>query len=115
MSPSSILCRDDVTGNVTVSLRDVPWDQCILGDPLRPKGLMSQQFGNIVRVAPIETVKSEQQAALEAQQAKEKLTPLQILIIPLNYAEPQSGCADSDATLRAWNGRGGYPFQSGHH
>ena len=86
VSQLNIVSGDDVMGTVTVSLRDVPWDQAFSAI-LQAKGMAAQRFGNIVRVAPIETIKAEQQAALEAQQAKEKLTPLQILIIPLNYAQ----------------------------
>jgi type IV pilus assembly protein PilQ len=81
----NIVAGDDVQGTVTVRLEDVPWDQA-LAAVLQSKGLGAQRFGNIVRIAPIETIKAEQQAALEAQQAKEQLTPLQVLVVPLNYA-----------------------------
>jgi type IV pilus assembly protein PilQ len=85
VSGLNIVSGDDVQGSVTVSLVDVPWDQAFSA-VLQAKGLAAQRFGNIVRVAPIETIKGEQQAALEAQRAREELTPLQVLIIPLNYA-----------------------------
>ena len=86
VSNLNIVAGDDVTGTVTVRLEDVPWDQA-LAAILQSKGLGAQRFGNIVRIAPIETIKAEQQAALEAQQAKEQLTPLQVLVVPLNYAD----------------------------
>jgi len=54
---------------------------------LQAKGLGSQKFGNIIRVAPIETIKSEQQSAVEAKRAQEELTELQLLVLPLNYAQ----------------------------
>ncbi|HJN75723.1 MAG TPA: type IV pilus secretin PilQ [Myxococcota bacterium] len=85
VSRLNIVAGDDVTGTVTVRLEDVPWDQA-LAAILQAKGLGAQRFGNIVRVAPIETIKSEQQAALEAQRAKEELTPLKVLVVPLNYS-----------------------------
>jgi type IV pilus assembly protein PilQ len=86
VSNLNIVSGDDVVGTVTVSLRDVPWDQAFSA-VLQAKGMAAQRFGNIVRVAPIETIKAEQQAALEANKAREELTPLKILIIPLNYAK----------------------------
>lgn len=84
----NIVASDDVKGNVTVRLKDVPWDQA-LAAILQSKGLSAQRFGNIIRVAPIETIKSEQQAALEAQDAKKKLEPLQIFVAPLDYANAE--------------------------
>jgi type IV pilus assembly protein PilQ len=64
---------------------DVPWDQA-LAAVLQAKGLGSQRFGNIVRVAPIETIKAEQQAALEAKRAQDELADLSVLVVPLDYA-----------------------------
>ena len=86
VSKLNIVSGDDVSGTVTVRLVDVPWDQAFSAI-LQAKSLAAQRFGNIVRVAPIETIKTEQQAALEAMRAREELTPLQILILPLNYAK----------------------------
>ena len=86
VSNLNIVTGDDVSGRITVRLENVPWDQA-LAAVLQAKGLGSQKFGNIIRVAPIETIKSEQQAALEAKRAEEELTELQLLVLPLNYAQ----------------------------
>ena len=86
VSRLNIIASDDVKGTVTVRMEDVPWDLAFAA-VLQAKGLGSQRFGNVVRVAPIETIKSEQQSALEAKRAKEELTELQLLVIPLNYAQ----------------------------
>jgi type IV pilus assembly protein PilQ len=85
VSKLNIVAGDDVSGQVTVRMEDVPWDQA-LAAVLQAKGLGSQRFGNIVRVAPIETIKAEQQAALEAKRAQEELTDLSLLVVPLDYA-----------------------------
>ena len=77
---------DDVSGRVTVRFQNVPWDQALLAAS-SSKGLGSQKFGNIIRVAPIETIKSEQQSAVEAKRAQEELTELQLLVLPLDYAQ----------------------------
>ncbi len=86
VSKLNLVAGDDVKGRITVRLENVPWDQA-LAAILQAKGLGSQRFGNIVRIAPIETIKSEQQAALEAQRAARELEPLQVYVVPLNYAQ----------------------------
>ncbi|MBN1336333.1 MAG: type IV pilus secretin PilQ [Deltaproteobacteria bacterium] len=86
VSKLNLVSGDDVRGRITVRLENVPWDQA-LAAILQAKGLGSQRFGNIVRIAPIETIKAEQQAALEAQRASRELEPLQVYVVPLNYAQ----------------------------
>ena len=92
----NIVAGDDVQGKVTVQMHDVPWDQAFQAI-LQSKGLGAQKFGNVVRVAPIETIKSEQQAALDAKRAQEELAELQMQVLPLNYttaAQMQSQIQD---------------------
>lgn len=86
VSRLNIVAGDDVDGRITVRMTDVPWDQA-LAAILQAKSLGGQCFGNIIRVAPIETIKAEQQARLEEFQARQTLTPLQTLIVPLNYMQ----------------------------
>ena len=86
VSKLNIITGDDVSGKITVRMKEVPWDQA-LSAILQSKGLGSQRFGNIIRVAPIETIKAEQQSALETKRAQEELLELQLLVIPLNYAQ----------------------------
>jgi type IV pilus assembly protein PilQ len=50
----NIVTSDDVTGNVTIRMRNVPWDQA-LDVILQAKGLGMVRRGNIIRVAPLET------------------------------------------------------------
>jgi type IV pilus assembly protein PilQ len=86
VSRLNIVASDDVKGTVTVRMEDVPWDQAFAAI-LQAKGYGAQRFGNVVRVAPIETIKAEQQSALEAKRAKDELTELDMLVLPLNYAQ----------------------------
>lgn len=89
VSRLNIVAGDDVKGTVTVRLEDVPWDQA-LAAILQAKGLGSQRYGNIVRVAPIETIKAEQQAKVESKRANEELKEINMMVIPLNYATGSS-------------------------
>ncbi|HZX97376.1 MAG TPA: AMIN domain-containing protein, partial [Myxococcales bacterium] len=65
ISKKNIIVADDVKGTVTIKLRNVPWDQA-LDIILKSKGLGREEIGNIIRVAPIETLRNEQRAAAEA-------------------------------------------------
>lgn len=98
VSRLNIVAGDDVQGQVTVRMTDVPWDMA-LAAVLQAKGLGSQRFGNVVRVAPIETIKSEQQAALEAKRAQEELVELDLLVVPLNYVQASAMVAQVEALL----------------
>lgn len=81
----NIVTSDDVKGTVTVRLKDVPWDEA-LASVLQAKGLAAQRMGDIIRVAPIETIKAEHNAALESKKSQDQLEQLQLYVAPLNYA-----------------------------
>jgi type IV pilus secretin PilQ/predicted competence protein len=85
VSKLNIVSGDDVGGQITVRLENVPWDQAFAAI-LQAKGLGSERFGNIVRIAPIETIKAEQQTKLETERHIRELEPLQTYVVPLNYA-----------------------------
>ena len=85
VSNLNIIAGDDVTGRVTMRLVDVPWDQA-LDVILQARSLGMIQVGNVIRVAPLETLKREDRAELEAKRAKERLEDLVVEAIPLNYA-----------------------------
>lgn len=94
----NIITSDDVAGKVTVRLKDVPWDEA-LGSVLQAKGLGAQQYGSILRVAPLETIKAEQQNLLEAEKASFDLEDLQLYVAPLNYAQADELIEQVTATL----------------
>jgi type IV pilus assembly protein PilQ len=85
VSKLNIVSSDDVEGTVTVQLNEVPWDQA-LAAILQAKGLGAVQYGNIIRVAPIETIRKEREDAAAAKTAEEESLPLRVLTLPLNYA-----------------------------
>lgn len=85
VSKKNLVVADDVKGTVTIRLRNVPWDQA-LDLILRSKGLGKEEEGNIIRIAPLERLQAEREAAAKAQEAKEIAQPLFVRIIPVNYA-----------------------------
>ncbi|MGQ9509568.1 MAG: type IV pilus secretin PilQ [Thermodesulfobacteriota bacterium] len=85
VSNFNIITSDDVSGKITMRLVDVPWDQA-LDVILQSRNLGMVQVGNVIRIAPQETLNRENQARLEAKRAKEKLEDLITELIPVNYA-----------------------------
>src|SRR5437870_6169200 len=89
ISKKNIIVADDVKGTVTIKLRDLPWDQA-LDIVLKSKGLGREDVGDIIRVAPIETLRAEQKAAAEAYKNRQAAEPLKVRLIPVNYARAES-------------------------
>jgi type IV pilus assembly protein PilQ len=85
ISKRNIILADDVKGTVTIKLRNVPWDQA-LDIILKSKALGREDIGNIIRVAPIDTLRKEQRDAAEAYKNRQAAEPLKVRLIPVNYA-----------------------------
>ncbi|MGB8930070.1 MAG: type IV pilus secretin PilQ, partial [Anaeromyxobacteraceae bacterium] len=85
VSKRNIIVADDVTGKVTVSLRNVPWDQA-LDLILKTKGLDKEEMGNVIRIARYEDIAKEQEARAKAAEARKPLIPLKVRLIPVNFA-----------------------------
>jgi len=88
VSNLNIIASDDVTGTISLRLRDVPWDQAF-DIILQSKGLDKVRIGNVIRVAPASRISQERDAALAAVKASEKLEPLSIKFVPINYAKAE--------------------------
>jgi type IV pilus secretin PilQ/predicted competence protein len=86
VSNLNIIASEEVRGKVTLRLIDVPWDQA-LDVILKTNGLDKVQEGNVVRIAPVEKLRSEREALKQAQQAEEELEPLQVKFIRVSYAK----------------------------
>ncbi len=85
VSNFNIITGDDVTGKITMRLVDVPWDQA-LDLILQARSLGMTKVGNVIRIAPLDSLKKEIQAELESRRAKEKLEDLVTELISVNYA-----------------------------
>ncbi|MBX9675990.1 MAG: type IV pilus secretin PilQ [Methylotenera sp.] len=80
----NIITSDTVTGNLTLRLKDVPWDQA-MDIIMKNKGLTMRKSGNVITVAPSEEVTAKDKAQLEATQAIEDLEPLRTESFTLKY------------------------------
>jgi type IV pilus assembly protein PilQ len=74
-SGKNIVVSDTVQGNVTLRLRNVPWDQA-LDIVMTTKGLDMRQNGNVIMVAPAEEIAARETADLEARNQIKELEPM---------------------------------------
>ncbi len=84
----NLVTSDSVTGNITLRLDGVPWDQA-LDVVLRIKGLDKRMDGSILMVAPAEELAAREAKDLLAKQKVEDLEPLYSEYIRLNYAKAE--------------------------
>jgi len=85
-SGRNIVVSDTVQGNVTLRLRNVPWDQA-LDIVMTTKGLDMRENGNVIIVAPAEEIAARETADLEAKAAINELEPLYSEFLQVNYAK----------------------------
>jgi len=85
-SGRNIVVSDTVQGNVTLRLRNVPWDQA-LDIVMTTKGLDMRQNGNVIMVAPAEEISARETADLEARNAISELEPMYSEFLQVNYAK----------------------------
>ena len=82
----NMVASDTVSGNLTLRLKNVPWDQA-LDIILKTKGLAMRQTGNVILIAPTEEIAAREKLELEAQKQIEELAPLRSEFIQVNYAK----------------------------
>jgi len=106
----NVVTSDTVTGNVTLRLKDVPWDQA-LDIILQSKGLGVRKSGNVLWIAPKDEINAKEKIDLEAKAQVAALEPLRTQSFQLNYAkadEIAKGLAGRSA-----GGSGGSGSQNG--
>jgi type IV pilus assembly protein PilQ len=81
----NVVTSDSVTGNVTLRLQDVPWDQA-LEIILQSKGLGLRKNGNVLWIAPRDEILAREKLEREANAALETLEPVRTQSFRLNYA-----------------------------
>lgn len=84
----NVVAADTVTGNVTLRLINVPWDQA-LDIVLRAKGLDQRRDGGVVWVAPQKELADYEQSLEDARIAIEQRAPTVTEYIPINYGNAE--------------------------
>lgn len=92
----NLVASDTVGGNLTLRLKNVPWDQA-LDIILKARGLAMRKVGNVIIVAPTEEIAAREKLELEAEKQRVELAPLHTEFIQVNYAK----AADLASLLKA--------------
>ncbi|MBQ0944388.1 type IV pilus secretin PilQ [Ideonella sp. 4Y16] len=87
-SSFNVVTSDTVSGNVTLRLKDVPWDQA-LDIILQAKGLGMRKSGNVLWIAPKDELAAKEQVELEAKKKIAELEPLRTQAFQLNYTKSE--------------------------
>lgn len=85
----NIITSDTVTGNLTLRLKDVPWDQA-LEIIMQSKGLDKRKNGNVILVAPADELAAKEKQVFESQQQIDDVEPLRTEVFTLNYMKAES-------------------------
>jgi type IV pilus assembly protein PilQ len=105
----NVVTSDSVTGNVTLRLKDVPWDQA-LDIILQAKSLGLRKTGNVILIAPKEELAAKEKLELESRKQIADLEPLRTQSFQLNYtlaAEIARSLAGAVVGLPGGTGAGG--------
>ncbi len=84
----NVVTSDTVTGNVTLRLKDVPWDQA-LDIIMQAKGLGLRKSGNVIWIAPKDELAAKEKADLESKLQIAALEPVRTQSFQLNYTKAE--------------------------
>ncbi len=82
----NIVASDTVGGNLSLRLKDVPWDQA-LDIILQSKGLGKRKSGNVVLIAPLDELANKEKLALESAQQINELEAVRTETFVMSYAK----------------------------
>jgi len=81
----NMIVADNIQGNVSLKLRDVPWDQAFIVI-MKSKDLGYVRQGNVLRVATLGDLRREEEDTISLTAARLRIEPLVVKVYPINYA-----------------------------
>jgi len=90
----NLVLSDEITGKISVKLRQIPWDQALVVI-MQTKQLGYIRQGNILRISTLASIRAETDSAKQLLDAQKQLEPLKVKVFPISYAkakdlEPQA-------------------------
>ncbi|MBK8204683.1 MAG: secretin and TonB N-terminal domain-containing protein [Bdellovibrionales bacterium] len=85
----NMIISDDVTGTISLKLRQVPWDQALV-TIMRSKRLGYIRQGNVIRISTLTTLQAEADSSRAILESQKSLTPVRVKVIPVSYADVDS-------------------------
>ena len=112
----NVVVSDSVDGNLTLRLKNVPWDQA-LDIILKSKGLSKRESGTVMLIAPSEEIAAQEKIDLEARQSITELAPIRTVFFTINFAKVTELVAlftgDESTNVNAEGGSGGGEVSTG--
>jgi len=102
----NVVTSDTVSGNVTLRLKDVPWDQA-LDIILQAKGLGVRKTGNVLWIAPKDEIATKEKLELESKAQIAALEPVRQQAFQLNYTKAEEVAKGLTGQLSGQSGGGG--------
>ncbi len=102
----NVVTSDTVTGNVTLRLKDVPWDQA-LDIILQAKGLGVRKNGNVLWIAPKDEIATKEKLELESKAQIAALEPVRTQAFQLNYVKAEEVAKGLNGQQAGQGGGGG--------
>lgn len=96
----NVVVSDSVDGNLTLRLKNVPWDQA-LEIILKAKGLSKRESGTVMMIAPSEEIAAQEKIDLEARQSITELAPIRSAFFTINFAKVTELAALFSGTVSA--------------
>jgi type IV pilus assembly protein PilQ len=82
----NMIIADEVKGRISLKLKDVPWDQALVMI-MKAKKLGYSRVGNVLRIAPLADLKTEEEDALKIVAAKKANAVFKVETVQVNYAK----------------------------
>jgi type IV pilus assembly protein PilQ len=82
----NMVITDEVKGNVSLKLRQVPWDQALIMI-MKARKLGYSRQGNVLRIAPLDDLKKEEDDATKVALARKNVEPLKVRAFSISYAK----------------------------
>lgn len=82
----NMVIADEVKGPLSLKLRQVPWDQALVVI-MKAKKLGYTRQGNVLRIAALQDLRTEEDDANKLAQARKNIEPLKVRMFPVSYAK----------------------------
>lgn len=85
-SGANMILSEEVRGNISLKLRQVPWDQALVM-VMKAKGLGYARQGNVLRITTLEALKKEEEDATALAKSRRGIEPLRVRMYQISYAD----------------------------
>lgn len=82
----NMVIAEEVKGPISLKLRQVPWDQALVVI-MRTKKLGYTRQGNVLRIAPLQDLRAEEDDATKLAASRKNIEPLTVRMFPISYAK----------------------------